>query len=204
MDHAEVKTAHLDDSAGGGVSRSGMGTRWEKVSGTGWRASGHAPGGFVAALVRPGRRVRIQSCSVIDMDIPVGDAGLTVSRRVQLVDDRTRLRHDTHQTLGRTMRTRAPYPKLATLVVVSRMFSVNGGEPPATVRVLEWVDTPDTSDFPYLRRVGSGWLWSYSATEQIPDVPATPNDWAGAVGACVGLLREVPVETDAAVGGGQA
>lgn len=71
-----------------------------------------------------------------------------------------------------------------------RLFQSDGPEPPRDVKVVEVIAySPD--GYRYLRRVGSGWLWSQLAHEQEPEVGATPNDWASAVRAYPGPFREV-------------
>lgn len=73
----------------------------------------------------------------------------------------------------------------------AQVFRSDGPEPPPGVMALEWLNHSNPTDFRYLRRDGTGWLWSHSVTQQIPDVRATPNDWVAAVRTCPGEYREV-------------
>lgn len=137
------------------------------------------------------------------MDIPTSGQDLDASYRAH---GRTSL-PDSHQMLGRVLRNTTPgHAEMVVLTVPAadddggRVFCADGAEPPSAVKVLEWVDAPAPHGLRYLRRVDAGWLWSYSPIRQIPTIPATPNDWAGAVGACFGRLRAVLI--DAAADGG--
>lgn len=49
-----------------------------------------------------------------------------------------------------------------------RVFRSDGPEPPADVKVLEWLDIDDASQFRFVRRVSNGWLWSQWPDRQTP------------------------------------
>lgn len=72
-----------------------------------------------------------------------------------------------------------------------RVFQSDGPEPPADVNAVEWLSIDHPAKLQYVRRVGSGWLWSRTPERPAPDYPATPNHWAAAVRSTPGEFREV-------------
>lgn len=73
----------------------------------------------------------------------------------------------------------------------SRLFRSDGPEPPLDIAALEWIDRSDPTQYPYLIRFGTGWLWSTAANRPQPELSAVPNVWSSAVLSSEGTYREV-------------
>lgn len=119
---------------------------------------------------------------------PAAEQTVTANQVEQWETDDLELAIDPHEPVVLTRAASAP----------PRVFKSDGPEPPADVKALEWLDLAETADqYPYVIRVGYGWLWSTSAThlkslgQHGAFVPATPRAWAEAVRGNDGRYREV-------------